>query len=134
MLLLEAYPIVKLAHMSLAGSSGALFAMRGVAVLTGSAWPMHARWRKLSHVIDTLLLAAGLTLWFTLHLNPMQNTWLGVKLMLLAAYVVAGSLALKRGRTRSVQSGCFGCALSLYLLIALIAIAHRPLGPFGHAP
>lgn len=133
MTLLDVYPVVKVAHMSLAGGSGAFFAVRGAAVLTGHGWPIRASWRKLSYAIDTALLAAGLTLWFMLRLNPIQDPWLGVKLALLAFYVVAGSMAMKRCcRTRIVQCASFGCAISLYLLIASVAISHRPLGPFSH--
>ena len=128
MMWIEMYPWVKLVHVSLVGCNGLLFAARGVAVLAGRAWPMQSRCRKLSYAIDTLLLVAGLTLWLILRLNPMRDSWFGVKLLLLVLYIVAGSLALKRSRTRSVQCMSFGCALALYVLIASVAITHRPLG------
>ncbi|SEJ44112.1 SirB2 family protein [Paraburkholderia diazotrophica] len=131
--LIELYPYVKLAHVSFVASSGLLFATRGAATLTGQAWPTRPGWRRLSYVIDTSLLAAGVTLWLMLHLNPVRDAWLGTKLLLLVAYIVAGSFALKHGRTRFVQCVSFGCALALYLLIASVAVTHRPLGLLAHA-
>jgi uncharacterized membrane protein SirB2 len=84
-------------------------------------------------VIDTSLLAAGVALWLMLRLNPVRDTWLGAKLLMLVAYIVAGSFALKHGRTRFVRCVSFGCAIALYLLIVSVAVTHRPLGLFAHA-
>lgn len=131
MLLIDAYPALKITHVSLVSCSGVLFAVRGAAVLTGRVWPMHKHWRILSYAIDSLLLAAGVTLWLTLRLNPARDVWLGVKLLLLLLYIASGSLALKRGRTAIVRCACYGCAISLYLLIASIAVTHNPLGLLG---
>jgi uncharacterized membrane protein SirB2 len=131
MLPIEVYPALKLAHVSLVSCSGVLFTTRGAAVLTGRSWPMHRRWRTLSYFIDTLLLAAGGTLWLMLRLNPAHDAWLGAKLFLLMLYIVTGSLALKRGRTPVVRCASYGCALSLYLFIASIAVTHNPPGILG---
>lgn len=129
---IELYPYVKLAHVSFVAGSGLLFTARGVGVLTEQAWPMRHGWRRLSYAIDTALLAAGITLWLMLHLNPVRDAWLGTKLLLLVGYILAGSFALKRGRTRAVQCVSFGCAIALYLMIASVAVTHRPLGLFAH--
>jgi uncharacterized membrane protein SirB2 len=126
--LIDFYPLLKFSHVSLVGCSGAFFAARGAAVLTGRVWPMRSRWRILSYVIDSLLLAAGVTLWLMLRLNPARDVWLGAKLLLLLLYIVAGSLAVKRGRAMVVRGAFYGGASSLYLLIASIALTHDPLG------
>ncbi|MEX3934156.1 SirB2 family protein [Paraburkholderia phymatum] len=131
--LIELYPYVKLAHVSFVTGSGLLFATRGAAVLTGRAWPTRPGWRRLSYVIDTSLLAAGGALWLMLHLNPVRDAWLGAKLLMLVAYIVAGSFALKHGRTRFVRCVSLGCAIALYLLIVSVAVTHRPLGLFAQA-
>jgi uncharacterized membrane protein SirB2 len=131
MLPIEVYPALKLAHVSLVSCSGVLFATRGAAVLKGRNWPMRRHWRMLSYVIDTLLLAAGGTLWLMLRLNPARDAWLGTKLFVLLLYIVTGSLALKRGRSPVVRCASYGCALSLYLFIASIAVTHNPLGLLG---
>jgi len=125
---LEAYPTLKLVHVSLVTASGFLFAVRGTAALARYSWTMHKYLRWVSYGIDTLLLAAGAALWLLLNLNPMRDSWLGTKLLLLVVYIVLGSLALKRGRTPTVRWVSFAAAVSLYLFIASVAIRHDPLG------
>jgi uncharacterized membrane protein SirB2 len=127
------YPWVLPAHIGLVGISVALFAVRGLGVLAGGAWPMAAWARHGSALIDTALLAAGLALWWLLQLNPLRSdTWLGVKLLLLVPYIVLGSLALKRAPTRVGKALFFVAALACIGLMAGIAVAHHPLG--GLAP
>ena len=109
-------------------ASGLLFAVRGVAVLAGQNWAMRKPWRWLSYGIDTWLLAAGVTLWVVLSINPVHSPWLAMKLMLLVAYIVLGSLALKRGRTPAVRAMSYAAALLVYGFIATVALRHHPLG------
>jgi uncharacterized membrane protein SirB2 len=122
------YPLIKQLHVTLVALSGALFALRGAAVLARASWPMRAAARWSSVIIDTLLLTAGATLWGLLGLNPVRDGWLGLKLALLLAYIVVGSVALKRGRTARVRGLAFAVALGLYLFIVSVALAHHPLG------
>lgn len=131
MLPIEAYPALKQAHVTLVIASGTLFALRGAAVLARAGWPMRVRWRVLSVLIDTALLAAGVSLWVMLALNPVRDTWLGTKLLLLVAYIVVGSFALRRGRTRAVRALSYATALAIFGFMASVAVAHRPLGWFA---
>lgn len=124
------YPFIKSAHVGLVLASGLLFAVRGALVLAGRAWAMHRPWRLLSYGIDTLLLAAGVTLWQLLALSPFSSPWLGVKLLLLVLYVVLGSLALKRARTPVARRASYGAALAVYGYMAAVAVAHHPAGSF----
>ncbi|WP_027214929.1 SirB2 family protein [Burkholderia sp. WSM2232] len=128
MSLTDLYPALKVTHVSLVSVSGALFAVRGASVLTGRVWPMHKHWRILSAAVDTLLLAAGVTLWFMLRLNPARDAWLGVKLLLLVLYIAAGSLAMRPSPNLALRAAAYGCAIGLYLFIASIAVMHNPLG------
>jgi len=122
------YLPIKHAHIGLVVASGLLFAVRGAAVQAGQGWAMRAPWRRLSYAIDTVLLAAGASLWAVLQLHPLHSAWLGTKLLLLLLYIVLGSLALKRGRTAGVRRGAYAAALAVYLFIATVALAHHPLG------
>lgn len=122
------YLPIKHAHITLVAASGLLFAVRGAAVQVGQGWAMRPAWRRLSYAIDTLLLGAGASLWVLLQLNPLQNAWLGTKLLLLVLYIVLGSLALKRGRTAAVRRVAYAAALAVYGCIATVALAHHPLG------
>jgi uncharacterized membrane protein SirB2 len=124
------YSQLRTAHISLVLMSGLLFAWRGALVLAGRSWAMARAWRLLSYGIDTLLLAAGVTLWTVLSLNPVDSPWLGVKLMLLVLYIVLGSLALKRAPTPALQRASYAGALGVYLFMISVALAHHPLGLF----
>ena len=97
-------PSIRQGHLALVVLSGTLFALRGLGVLAGARWPLHKVLRIGSVVIDTLLLVAGGTLWALLQLNPLRETWLGAKLVLLVLYVVLGSWALRRAGTTSARA------------------------------
>jgi len=86
--------------------------VRGAAVLTDRVWPRRTHWRVLGYLIDSLLLAAGVTLCLTLRLNPARDVWLGAKLLLLLLYIAAGSLAMKRGRTLAARGAFYRAAPS----------------------
>ena len=119
------YLQIKFAHIALAAVSGGLFAMRGFAVLAGAGWPMQALARRGSMLIDTALLVAGATLWSVAALIPLRDHWLAGKLLLLPAYVVLGSLALKRARTSRGKLLSFVLALACFAAIGTLALTHR---------
>lgn len=123
--LLSAYPAIKTLHLWCVSLSIGLFSVRLIATWAGASWPMHSRVRHLSVTIDVLLLCAGLTLWTLLQLNPLRDTWLGVKLLLLVAYVVLGSWALKRAPTLRAKMGCGLTAWLCVAAMAVIAQAHQ---------
>jgi uncharacterized membrane protein SirB2 len=122
------YPSVRLTHISLVLVSGALFALRGLAVLQGRTWPMQRAVRVLSYGIDTTLLSAALVLLAILNLNPFVTPWLLAKIMLLLLYIVLGTLALKRARTLQVRRYCFVAALLCYGFMLSVALTHSPMG------
>lgn len=123
-----AYPLAYGAHLTLVTSSVALFTARGSAVLLHSRWPMLPAWRRLSVLIDTALLGAGITLWTLLQFNPLRDHWLGAKLVLLLVYIVLGSFALKRAPTTAARAACLVAALACVAFMASIALRHHPLG------
>ncbi|HXS88498.1 MAG TPA: SirB2 family protein [Steroidobacteraceae bacterium] len=126
--MLEFYPQIKAVHIAAVMASGSLFLVRGAAVQLGAAWAMAAPLRYLSYAIDTALLTAALMLATIIHQFPFVQGWLTAKVLLLVVYVVLGSFALKRGRTRVVRTSCWVAALLVYLFIVSIARAHHPLG------
>jgi len=125
---IESYPHIKWVHVAAVLASGALFMLRGLALHMGARWPMAAPLRYLSYTIDTVLLTTALMLTTILHQYPFVNGWLTVKVVLLVLYVLLGSYALKRGRTRAVRIACWLAALAVYGLIISVARAHHPLG------
>ena len=126
--MIEFYPQIKAAHVGLVLASGGLFLLRGIALQAGQSWVMAAPLRYLSYAIDTLLLVAAVVLVVLLPGSVLAHGWLIAKLVLLVVYVVLGSIALKRGRTRRQRFFAFLAALVTYGLMYSIARAHHPLG------
>ena len=126
--MIEFYPQIRAVHIAAVIASGLLFLLRGAAVQLGAKWAMAAPLRYLSYSIDTVLLTAALMLVTIQHQYPFVHGWLTAKVVLLVVYVVLGSFALKRGRTRTVRVSCWVTALLVYLFIVSIARAHSPFG------
>lgn len=121
-------PPIRQAHLALVVLSGALFALRGAGVLAGARWPLHKALRIGSVVIDTLLLTAGVTLWSLLQLNPLRETWLGAKLILLVIYIMLGRWALRRAGTTAGRAVFFVAALTVFATLVSIGWTRHPLG------
>lgn len=126
--MIEFYPEIRWVHIAAVLTSGALFALRGAAMLAGARWYMAAPLRYLSYTVDTVLLTAALMLATILHQYPFVHGWLTMKVMLLVVYVVLGSYALKRGSTRAVRARSYFAALLVYAFIISVARAHDALG------
>jgi uncharacterized membrane protein SirB2 len=128
--MIEFYPQIKLVHVVCVLLSGALFFLRGSLVLAGSRFGMAAPLRYLSYSIDTALLTAALMLWTILPGGLFANGWLTTKILLLVVYIVLGSFALKRARSRRARVLCFIAALAVYAFMFSVARAHHPAGLF----
>ncbi len=121
------YPALLHLHRACVTLSVALFFARGMGVTWQQAWPMQKFWRHLSVAIDVPLLLAGASLWVLLGYHPLEQTWLGAKLVLLVVYIVLGSFALKRGRTRAQRLVCFIAALAVVDSMAGMALTRHAL-------
>jgi uncharacterized membrane protein SirB2 len=116
------YLILKHLHMSCAALSGSLFLLRGIWMLRGSPM-LQRRWVRIApHLIDTLLLASALTMVVWSAQYPFVQDWLTAKVLALLAYIVLGSIALKRGKTMAVRATAFAAALAVFAYIVLAAI------------
>lgn len=126
------YLQILMIHVGCVIASGSLFFTRGCMMLAG--WPAanHIALRRISVVVDVLLLAAAITLTTIIHEYPFVQAWLTVKVVLLVVYIVLGVFALRRGRTRAIRAFCFAAALAVFLFIVTVARAHNPLGAFGY--
>ncbi|HYD89290.1 MAG TPA: SirB2 family protein [Vitreimonas sp.] len=128
----EFYLQIRNVHIGSVLASGGLFLLRGLGVnLFNASWPMWAPVRYLSYTIDTVLLTAALMLMTIVHQYPFVHHWLTVKVLLLVVYIVLGSFALKRGKTRNARLGFFLSALAVFAFIFSVARAHNPLGVFS---
>lgn len=117
---MELYPFLKHLHVTCVVLTAGGFLLRGVWMLRASPWLHHPLTRVLPHVNDTLLLAAGIGLTLLLHQYPFVDDWLTAKLLALLAYIVLGTFALRRGRTRTIRLAAFaGALLTLGYLVSV---------------
>ncbi len=113
------YPLLKNIHILLALTSGVGFALRGFIRLVLLRPLDHRVWKIAPHIVDTLLLASGVTVWIIVGWPLMS--WLGAKLLLVLVYIVTGVLAFRsRQHTRSVS--LYLLALCVFLGIAALAV------------
>jgi uncharacterized membrane protein SirB2 len=127
---MPAYSIWKTLHVACAVLSISGFLLRGYWMLVDSPWLRHRLTRVLPHINDTLLLTAAIVLAVQIHQYPLVNAWLTAKLIALVVYVVLGTIALKRGRSREVRVAAFIAAVAVFAYIVAVALAHNPL-PYG---
>ncbi|MCK0754221.1 SirB2 family protein [Chromohalobacter japonicus] len=121
------YSLIKQIHITAAALSLALFSLRAWWSVRESP-RRRQRWVKvLPHLIDTVLLAAGITLMVMSKAWPTQHPWLAAKLVGLVAYIVIGSLAIKRGRTPTIRAAAALVAIAIFMYIVGVAINHHPL-------
>jgi uncharacterized membrane protein SirB2 len=108
-----------------------------VAFITCGIWMMTApvrlqqRWVKVApHIVDTMLLASAIALVWQLGGLEMLRTqnWLVAKIAALLLYIVLGSLALKRGRTRRTRIAAFVAAIAVFSYIVSVAVTKSPWG------
>lgn len=120
------YLALKNAHIALAVISLAGFVLRFAWVICGSA-RVQSPWVRIApHVVDTLLLLGGVGLAVTLRQYPFVHGWLTAKILGLLAYIVFGTLALKRAPTPARKWLSFLMALVCFTYIVGAAISHSP--------
>lgn len=133
MSLIDHYFTLRHAHIGFVTLSGSYFALRAFAHLAGAHWPLTLPARAASWVIDTGLLTAGALLWAALQFNPLRETWLGVKLVLLVVYVGLGTMALRRARTPGARLAWTAAAMASFGTMVVVARAHDPFAGLGPA-
>ncbi len=120
------YATLKTIHVACVVASGAGFLLRGALMLAGSPLLATRFARVAPHVIDTILLVTGVAMAVIAHVSPLAHPWLATKIGALVAYIVLGSIALKRGRTRAIRAAAFAAALATYAYIVGVALTRSP--------
>ena len=121
------YLALKYFHMACAALSGSLFVLRGIWMLRDSAM-LQRRWVRIApHVVDTLLLASALILVTWSRQYPFVQNWLTAKIIALIAYIAIGTIALKRGRNKTVRVCAFIAALAIFAYIGSVAMTKQVL-------
>ncbi|MFP5412296.1 SirB2 family protein [Zeimonas arvi] len=108
------YTALKHIHATAATISIAGFALRYAWMIAGSP-RLHSRAAKvLPHIVDTILLASAILLAVQAGIAPWSVGWLGFKVIGLVVYIVLGTIALKRGRTRGARIAAGAAAIALF--------------------
>lgn len=72
------------------------------------------------HIIDTLLLASGLTLAWTYRLSPLDAKWFLLKLILIIFYIIFGFIAMK---AKAFHHRIIGASLAGFFVLSIIYLA-----------
>ena len=105
-----------------------LFVARGAWVLSGRSLPRHPALRALPHTVDTVLLGSAVWLTTLIQQYPFRQGWLTAKVLLLIAYIVLGSLALRRAPTPRTRALAFMAAVLTFLFLFSVAWYRNPWG------
>jgi len=118
--------LLKNLHVFLALLSISGFIARGILMLRDSPL-LSARWIKIApHVVDTLLLVAGVWLAIRIGQYPFVDGWLTAKVLGIIAYIVVGTIALRRGRTKRIRAIAWVGAIVIFLYIIGVAVTRSP--------
>lgn len=123
--LIQAFVPVLITHVTLAVVSPVIFSVRASRAVRGLD-PAQGWLRVTPHVVDTLLLLAGLVLAFTIHQYPFVDAWLTAKVIALVAYIGVGTIAVRRARTRGVKVAAWLIALAIVFYIYGVAGTKSP--------
>lgn len=124
------YFALKYVHVGAVIASFSLFFLRGLWMMAAPE-KLAARWvRVVPHVIDTVLLASAIALAVTTAQYPFVQPWLTAKVLALLVYIVLGTVAIRRGRTRRVRVVAWILALIVFGYMVAVARARVPF-PWG---
>ncbi|MGY6554065.1 MAG: SirB2 family protein [Wenzhouxiangella sp.] len=116
---MSVYTLLLNLHLLIAVASGFGFGVRGYVRVIARKPLLHPMVRVGPHVVDTLLVASGVALWVLTGLTLWS--WLGIKLVLLIAYLVLGISAF-RSTERATALVLYLAALLSYIGIILLSV------------
>lgn len=121
------YLILKYVHVIAAVATITGFMLRGYWMLTESGHLQRPAVKIAPHIIDTLFLLAGVGMIWLVHLNPLTQPWLLAKFTGLIAYILLGTIAIKRGPTKQIRAVALVAAIAAFAYVVGVALAKSPL-------
>ncbi|MDD3674292.1 MAG: SirB2 family protein [Thauera propionica] len=122
------YFAVKHLHVTCVVLSAMGFLLRGFWMMTGSPRLKSLPARVLPHIIDSTLLLSAIALAVMIRQYPFEAGWVTAKVFGLIAYILLGTVALKRGKTQGIRLGAFAAALLVYAWIVSVALTKNVAG------
>lgn len=119
--------MLKAIHVTCALLSICGYIGRGILMLRDSPF-LSVRWMRITpHIVDSLLLAAGIVLAAKIRQYPFVNAWLTAKVLALLAYIVVGAIGLRYGPTKRIRIIAWAAAILIFGYIAAVAQTRSPL-------
>ena len=125
------YFAIKNLHVTCVVLSATGFLLRGLWMITGSPLLQHRLTRVFPHIVDSLLLLSAIALAVMIQQYPFSAGWVTAMVFGLLAYILLGTVALKRGRTLGTRVAAFVAALVVYAWIVSVAITKNLAGFLG---
>lgn len=125
---MSGYLAIKHLHVLCVTLSGVGFLLRGFWMWNETPMLQRRIVRILPHINDTLLLLAAITLVVMSGQYPFVVPWVTAKVLGLLVYIVLGSIALKRGRTRGIRLSAGLLAVLVFAYIVSVALTRDPRG------
>lgn len=118
------YFAIKHIHVTFAVLSILFFVIRAYWSISGSALLQVRVVKILPHVIDTVLLVAGVIL--AAMIGPSQP-WILAKIIALILYIGVGTFAIKRGKTPRSRLIATLISIAIFMYIVGAAFRHSPM-------
>lgn len=118
------YIAIKHLHVTAAALSIILFIIRACWSVKGSPLLQTRFARVAPHVIDSILLLAGL---YLLSVLGAHQPWVVAKIVGLILYIGVGAFAIKRGKTPASRATAAVVAVLIFAYIVGVAITKQPM-------
>lgn len=127
------YDIVKYFHVTAILLSISGFVARVILKLKDSPYQTRFWFKKLPHIVDTILLASALTMVYLLNVNPLTTYWIAEKIIGLLIYILLGMVALQWGKTLTVRKSAAVMAVLVFGYIVYVAHYKTPAFVFTYS-
>ena len=125
------YIVLKHIHVTAVALSATGFFLRGLLMLRGSSL-LQARWIRIApHILDTVLLGSAIAMAVMSAQYPFVQPWLTAKFFGLIAYILCGTMALKRAKTLAARRVWYFAALAVVGWVVSVALTRNPWGYLG---
>lgn len=122
------YLSIKHLHATAAIVSIVFFIIRAFWSVNGSRLLQSGFARIAPHIIDTILLLAGL---YLASVIGWHQPWIAAKIVGLVLYIGIGTVAIKRGKTPTSRAVAAVVAVLIFAYIVGVAITKQPLAWFA---
>ena len=120
------YLALKTVHVICATITISGFILRGIWMLRDSPLLQHKLTRIAPHVVDTLFLLSGIFMLVIAAMNPFTQPWLLAKFVALIAYIVLGTIAIRRGPTKNARAVAFVAAIAVFGYVIGVGMSRSP--------